>query len=1857
MKHISLDAGNSPVSVVGAACRLPGGISTPQDYWQFLESGRRLTASPPGPDRFSSSALASPSGAPPANYLSGVDLFDAEYFGISPREAMRMDPQHRLFLELAISALEDAAVPTDSLAGQSVGVFLGLYGSDYAWLPEAASCPPDVHSASGGGPVFAANRLSHFLDLRGPSLAIDTTCSSSLVAVHLAVNALRSKECDLALVGGVNLILSAEVAASSASSIPAAKTGRCETFSKHANGTVMAEGGVVLVLRRSTDNPLPGGREIARIQATAVNHDGQASSLTTPNPDAQKDVIMRAAGQNGIDANKIAYLEAHGTATELGDAFEIEGACHAYKSLRSSEIPVPIGSVKAQLGHLEAAAGAAGLLRACLSLDRGKVTAHPLEGEANDLFSRQTTVIPATEPVRLDRDHLIGVSAFSLGGTNAHIVVGAAPAESKSELSGATNSQCIIFPISGKTANALANQLESHIRFCDSHAHDTVPLESLAGTAAGGRMAHAYRTSVVAETKAQLRAGLNRARQALANGQTPKRVTAADRDVVFVLPGHGAQCAGMAQGLLGKDPVFDRAVTRLDAEFATYCDWSVAKLLASSGNGAKLQDARYAQPALFTVQIAMAECLMARGIELSGLIGYSAGELSAMVLSGMLEEETAVRLCSQRAQRLSTAPPGKMVAVRMPVDDLRRLIAGKTPDIAVAAVNGPETTILSGPAESLTSLAQTLESKGHLCIDTGIAYCFHHPAMTEASRNLEQLFGTTETRWSAPRVPVYSCVTGARLTPDDLTRDYWQRSACATLRFDMAAEAALSDGFKTFLEVSPTAVLTGDLRDCMRLSGRKAVAVATLRRGVPDRRALAIAGSELFNAGALSSVVPFNPEGGQWVDLPSYAWQRASHWWPPLRKDTPEKAANNSAPSISTENRKLYYLDWVETAAPCKVSGDTVRRTNMAAAEEAETQRLSDYDHHADLIEKICGHYSLVTLQKLSQGQTIPEPSFLADRHQFERHERRLLHCLFTIARRSGCLRQDGPNNSPATLDFDLIKALEIVRRDVPAIAPELDMIERTGPFIADVLLGKRQALDLLFPDGTANDVADVFSASGIAKVMNGIAAGVIKGLLRERIGAAPLKVLEIGAGTGGTTAEILPLIEATGGSYTITDISQTLLRFADKRFSDHSSPVFQRLDISASPDTQGFSGAAYDVIICANVLHATPDIAQSLTHVRNLLAPGGLLLLCEAVAANPLVDLTFGLTRDWWNYADIALRKDHPLLSGESWTGVLQTQGFEDIRLLPTEKSLSDTLQNAVICANTPPEQAALLLKRHWLVIGKDGALRHHTAKALTAISPNVTQVTSLETATLNNLRDDLPLGIVDLRFLAPRVQEGAGAQHLVDQFRKAVPGLLKTIQVLAGRPGPAPLLVIPTAGATRPIMSAAPADPLQAGLAGLAETIAAEHQDWDVRCPDIHPATVPSVANVVLRELRSPRQEARTAVTGAKRHGARIRLEPAGTTPKPDLDPEALFVVTGGTGAIGLLTAEWLANRGARRLLLAQRGRGSEAAAQRCRKLQDHGLTVTMESVDFADPDAAARFADDLISRKPAGIVHAAGIFSDRLLMSQDWRGFEAALGAKIVGGWEAYRVLSACPDAFLIFCGSSAGLLNPSGLGNYSAANAFLGSLAAHARAAGLKATSLNWGGWSDLGMATRQSDRWFERWQQLGVKSLAPQDLFETLDLAAAGTAHAETWVMDVDWDLYAEGQPDWRRNLVSNLVARTPASNPKSVSLAGTTQSDTPKTAGPLLEPGASSEDRREKIMEIVRERSLVVLELAEHFDIEPDLPLADLGLDSLLALELRGDLCDIFGLPLQHTLLFDCPTLERLVDHLDTEFQRNRTCP
>ena len=734
-----------------------------------------------------------------------MDLFDPQFFGISPRVAETMDPQQRLLLEVSWEGLENAGIAATRLAGTRTGVFIGISSNDYSRLNAGHSLGSDGYSGTGNAFSIAANRLSYLLDLRGPSWAVDTACSSSLVAVHQACQSLSQKECDLALAGGVNLMLSPELTITFSQARMLAADGRCKAFDADANGYVRGEGCGIVVLKRLADAVRDGDNVLALIRGSAVNQDGRTNGLTAPNGPAQQMVIREALQNAGVAPSQIGYVEAHGTGTSLGDPIEVNALREVLMTGRARGQSCWIGTVKANIGHLEAAAGIAGLIKVVLSLQHGEIPPHLHLKKLNPLIT--TDENPLLIPTERQswpngkEPRFAGVSSFGFGGTNVHVVLEEAPA-------GASPPSQPDRPVHVMTLSAkdpaglrkLSKAYEAHLG-----SHPELSLADFCFTANTGRAHLSHRLALVVESAAQLR-------QQLASFAAEQEVSGLHEGhlrgprapgIVFLFTGQGSQYPGMGRELYQTQPAFRRTLDRCDDILRPFLQHPLLEVLYPPGVApSPLSQTAYTQPALFALEFALAELWRSWGIEPAAVIGHSVGEYAAACVAGVFSLDDALQLMAQRAALMQALPPiGQMAAVSASEDRVAAAIEPFGTALAIAAVNSPVNTVISGQRQAIQDVCAQLQAQGIPSKLLDVSHAFHSPLMDPVLAPFDRLAHSLS---FSPQSSTSSPISPANLPPlISSPLNTGTRHLRHTVRFHAGIQSLLDQGFKFFLEIGP----------------------------------------------------------------------------------------------------------------------------------------------------------------------------------------------------------------------------------------------------------------------------------------------------------------------------------------------------------------------------------------------------------------------------------------------------------------------------------------------------------------------------------------------------------------------------------------------------------------------------------------------------------------------------------------------------------------------------------------------------------------------------------------------------------------------------------------------------------------------------------------------------------------------------------------------------------------------------------------------------------------------------------------------------------------------------------------------
>jgi acyl transferase domain-containing protein/acyl-CoA synthetase (AMP-forming)/AMP-acid ligase II/acyl carrier protein len=1821
---------DEPIAIIGIGCRFPG-ADGPAALWRLLCDGVDAITEVP-PDRWDADAAgdplrpASPRLRSPrwGGFLDQVDQFDPQFFDISPREAARMDPQQRLLLEVAWEAMEDAGQVPERLTGSHTGVFIGISTNDYANLQLGQLDQIDAYTGTGNALSIAANRLSYFYDFRGPSMAIDTACSSSLVAIHLACRSLREGECTLAVAGGANVILSPALGINFSKAGVMAADGRCKVFDARADGYVRGEGAGIVVLKPLSRALADLDPIYAVIRGSATNQDGRTNGLMAPSRGSQEAVLAQAYRRAGLSPGAVDYIEAHGSGTSLGDAIEAKALTAILAEGRAPGSGCLVGSVKTNIGHLEAAAGVAGLIKVALALRHRAIPPSLHFADPNPLIPFDG--LPLRVPQTLapwpenGRRAVAGVSAFGFGGANAHVVLTEAPQVRVTQPVDATAEDRVeLLPLSARSPEALA-ALAGRYELALAAG---VPLADLCYTAGARRGHHDHRLAVVGDSPTELSASLAAYRQGAPrpglsaghcrSGQPP--------GVVFVFSGQGSQWYGMGQRLYAQEPVFRDALARCDDAMRPHLDGSldgspnvsiVAELLADHSQSRR-SDIGVIQPAIFAVQVALAALWRSWGVEPEAVIGHSLGEVAAAHVAGALTLEDAAQVICGRARLLRRGnASGAMIAAELSVAEAQEFIAGQRSGVAVAACNSHRSTVLSGDPAVLTDLVTALQQRGRFCRWVDVDVASHSPQMDALRTELTDMLAGL--RPVAATIPMYSTVTADLLSDDGalggvLDGAYWVENLCSPVRFSAVVRRLLDLGNDTFLEVSPHPILLSAVREDAEDLGRTCSLLPSMRRDAPERGTMLTSLGSLYTRGQPVAWEQLHPWGGRCVAAPTYPWQRERFWLDPL-----DSLATSNAP-----------------ARPV-ASDQPVWRGPIRSSVHPQTV-FAEIDVGTELMPALTDH-------RIHGSVVIPAAT--------------LLTCVvagadgaFGAARRS--LRDVVFHRSMVLPDAQQRTVQLVLHGDPPdpvsfecyGLEPGTSGSSGSSGSSQWSLLA-RGTVDTSEPDARI-DGADETHRPGIAqsRCPESISGPSFYRLLAEHgleSGPRFQAVAEIWRRDG----EAIARLTAPAAASSTADADELIAPALDACFQVLAATLPARN--GRSRDTYlpvGVSelrshGTSRNGVWCHALLRAAPHPESDTIEGDVFLvdADGQVavtahgMLLQRIPDTMPATDLRDRLYELRWQPVDLGTPdQDAPSLEVDAGSWVIFGDG----------SATSDTVRQLLEQQSQP------------CVVVEPG----YEDQDFVCLAPGSYRIDPAQPQHFRRLLheafDEAGLscrGVVHLWSLMAAPPAETSIESLESARALVATSVLHLVQALtlSGWPD-TPRLWLVTRGAQRVGGDVEAVSIAQAPLWGMGRSI--EHEHPELRCSrvDLSSRGAAEELHALVQELRADTPDADVALRGSRRYVARLAYYEEGNdavqSPQGPVgfEADATYLVTGGLGGIGRAVATWMAEQGARHLVLMGRGAASNSAQKTLDALRAEGVEVVVARGDVSRADQLAAVLESISASMPPlrGVVHSAGILDDGLLQHLDEQRLRKVMAPKVEGAWNVHALTrDAALDFFVVFS-SAASLLGAAGMVHYAAANAFLDALAWHRHAEGRPALSINWGPWADVGLATRPEQ--LRHVTQLGVEAMPAADGVRALShlLRAPATQVA---VLYVDW-------AQWRSGLRQGLN-RPLLADLGHASLRGGLPGD--HTGGPGARligavRGAGLAESRRLLECYLRDQLAGKLGLTPaRLDIH--LPLSRLGVDSLIAVELRAQIERDLGLVVPVVQLLDGPGVSGLADWL-----------
>lgn len=2189
-------AKTEPIAVVGIGCRFPGGCNDPDTYWQLLHSGTdAVTEVPSG--RWNSDEYYDSNPDTPGKmytkhcgFLEDVDKFDPQFFGISPREAMNMDPQQRLLLEVGWEALENAGQIQERLACSKTGVFIGITTTDYAslYLQSGDHNLIDTYHITGNTLNAAAGRLSYTLGFQGPCMAIDTACSSSLVAVSQACKSLLNNECNQALAGGVNMILSPIASIALCKSKALSPDGRCKVFDTSADGMVRGEGCGIVVLKRLSDAVKNRDNIIAVIRGSAVNHDGPSSGITVPNGLAQEALINQAIANARVKPSQISYIEAHGTGTSLGDPIEIRALGSVFAKEHTKDKPLIIGSVKTNLGHLEASAGIASLIKVVLSLQHEEIPPHlhfkqPSPHICWDELPFKVPTGPVPWPSG-ERKRLAGVSAFGFSGTNAHIILEEAP--NRDELAKMNNEKIKsparinetelkfkrplhILTLSAGKEKALNDLVERYRRRLDQF--PDLAIENICFTANTGRSHLDHRLGVIASSSKELSERLTDILEGKEISDVIKRKTRGDSQpkIAFLFTGQGAQYLNMGRQIYETQPVFRKALDLCDEILRPYLKLPLLEVMyqdqllgvnGDANNTNLLNETGYTQPVLFAFEYSLSELWRSWGIRPSVVMGHSVGEYVAACVAGVFSLEDGLKIIAERARLVqSLAHDGEMAVVFADEALTAKAIGPYKEFVSIAAINGPGNTVISGKRELVQEISAALNTKGIKSQKLTVSHAFHSPLMDPMLADFEQV--VNKVKLSCPKMGIVSNISGRLVTQDIATPDYWLKHARQPVKFAAGMETLQQQGTEIFLEIGPKPILLGMGRLCLKDNER--AWLPSLRPGKSDWQQLLQSLGELYVRGTRVDWPGFDRDYvRKRVTLPTYPFQRARYWLETTKNVYEHKTVTQNivngeichpllgrrlqlagTPEIRFEsqvsrntpafiehhqvfqnvimpataylemavaagvrvfgsknlilkeiifqqalilngdevktlqiillpgnagqyNFQIYSLNQEETRedtdGPCwtlHASGRIFENNNNSGPQQSNfatlksefEDEISVEDHYQQCSKRgIEFGPSFRGLKQLWQkngkaiGRIQLPDELMSEAETFEFHPALFDSCLQVLAaisisgdrnvvylpvgmdsvhiysrpdiqmwsyaemRSNGessqmtktidltIFAQDGRlvasieglqfkktnpdalirdsqeslqdwiykvewrptedsdfhlppvylNDSDAivnrlgplidklnsqpdkdlyndmiahleslsvmyvintlqemgwvfqvnksftteslaneigavsqhkrlinrmmemlleveilrTVDsgwevvkepesYDPNKQIETFLSRYPIIEAELTLLKRCGSNLAEVLRGKCDPLPLLFSEEDSITAAMLYQDTPGALAGNTLFQKTVTTALEHLPSDRKLRILEIGAGTGGTTSYILPKLPPEQTEYIYTDVSPLFLDKAQEKFKDYSFVQYKLLNIEKSPDEQGFGFHQYDMVLASNVLHATRDLRETIEYVHQLLAPQGMLVLLEGTARLRFIDLMFGLTEGWWRFTDNNLRPSHPLLDTNEWRTFLMKNGFSQVETLSSSPEEGGILsKQAVIIAKSVEIKSDEVEteSKSLLIFSDTGGVGRQLAENIRAEGDNCILVfpdKEYKQLSKNNICIN-PFNPTDFQKLFETIKEQHpslhGVVHLwsldLDGFESvSIPDLKTVIQKACGsalylvqslaragfsRP---PSLWLVTCGVTAAGEVFKLSGLTQSPLWGIGKAIALEHPEFNSTQMDLDPESgCEQSAQSILGEIRSKGQENQVAYRGKVRYVARLARYKISKTdfvkPSVSFRQDAAYLITGGLSGLGLLVAGWMVDKGARHLALVGRSSPGPSVRSKLNDLEKSGAQIVVVAADVSREDKVAFVLKQIEEQMPPlrGVIHSAGVLKDGVLLHQNWENFDKVMGPKVEGAWNLHTLTKNMPLDFFVLFSSSASLLGSPAQSNHSAANFFLDTLAHYRNYLGMPGLSINWGAWSEIGYAARhQADK---RVKKKGMGVISPRQglkIIEVLFSQSFSTSGpnlcSQVGVIPVHWKAFMR-----QFSSGSVPVFLSDFIMPRQQDIKDEQETGKRFEILDRLKKASPQESMR-LLISFIKEQAANILKLGtSQFDVSDIL--SNLGLDSLMAVELRN---------------------------------------
>ncbi|MGD1700258.1 type I polyketide synthase [Dapis sp. BLCC M229] len=1850
------------IAIISMSGRFPQAEDTNQ-FWQNLKDGVESISFFSEQELLESGVKAEllndPNYVKASAVMSDIDMFDANFFAYSRKEAEDMDPQQRLFLECAWETIERGGYNPDTYEGL-IGVYAGIGMNQYLFRNLYPNHDPDnpVNSYQlmiSSDKDFLATRVAYKLNLRGPAVNVQTACSTSLVAVHMACQSLLNGECDLALAGGVSIHIPQKVGHLYREGMIFSPDGHCRTFDAKAKGTIPGDG-VGIVLLKRLNNAIADGDSIhAIIKGSSINNDGSLKvGYTAPSIEGQAAVISEAHAVAGVDPETISYIEAHGTGTELGDPVEIAALTQAFNYSTEKKGFCAIGSLKSNMGHLDAAAGVAGLIKTVLALKHKLLppTLHFEEPNPKIDFANSPLYVNTTlsEWKTNGTPRRAGVSSFGIGGTNAHVILEEAPELIKKENS--PERPLHLLTLAAKTPEALEQLVARYQNYIETH--QELEIADICYTANTGRKHFNHRLAVIASNQQELLEKLKAHQSTEAVTEMLSGEISGTR-IAFLFTGQGSQYVDMGRQLYETQPTFQKILDQCNEILKEYLEVPILEVIypkdAQKSSSDLLNQTAYTQPAIFALEYALFKLWESWGVKPDVVMGHSVGEYVAACITGVFSLEDGLKLIAMRGKLMQKLPSGgKMVSVMASESQVTEAIKEYSSQVTIAAVNGPESIVISGESAAITNICSLFESVGVKTKQLQVSHGFHstlmEPMLTEFAAVAKEI------AYNQAKIPLISNVTGTEVGAEITTAEYWVAHVRQPVKFAQSMKTLEEEGYETFLEIGPKPILLSMGRQCVTEDVGEWL--PSLRPGVDEWQQMLYSLGQLYVKGVKIDWSGFDSDySRQKVLLPTYPFQRERYW-----VETPEDQHQKLIPESS--------LSPIVNLLNQGNSEGLIQELNLATQLTKDEQKIlpklldtlvsrhqsyiqfkgnivydfynSVTDISAEAFEKVYGEEQVGFLQFLSFGilpETVPGFSWIKIFSNPNQPNQKEFSKLVSDAQkelRELCFAQVNFLSCQNVLDFGCGYSSDLI--DLAQKHPHLQL---TGYTISSeqAKFGTKQVsayqfqdrIQVLNRDSSQDEFPDNynlvfgFEVAHHIKNKNNLFSNISRHLEQEGL---------------------LVLADFIANSDVDIDHEETSSYFITKqhwveKLSENHLQLISAIDVSQEianflydPDFEESQDALYKKNNDDRVKYAFESYNQLGKLLQKGLASYVLLTAKkqEHQTKQNISQLNQEILDQLLSYSEVATKQ---------WVYELEWKATEAIKKESSTYTNQEKPRTWVLFVShdlNGQELAKMLEKDNKnCVLVSPGDNYKQLDQQHYQINPTNPQDFKELLQTLLTTQEKLE-GVVHLWSLDSSTEDLESAQEL------GCGSVLHLVQGLVSNPESQVVLWLVTQGTQSVGQNSQVSQVQQAPLWGLGRVIAAEHPELQCRRVDLDQTSNSSEAlQALAKELLDPDIEDQIAIRQGVRYAPRLARPSHNYLEQQQqvkLEQEGCYLITGGLGALGLEVAQWMVQQGAKHLVLTGRSNPSEKAVEIIKQLEQTGTQVSVLLGDISHKQDVAKIIDSIQNSLPPlkGVIHAAGVLDDGVLQQMSWDRFTKVMAPKVQGTWYLHELTQNLDLDFFVCFSSITSFLGSPGQGNYAAANAFMDGIAHYRQAMGLPGLTINWGAWSQGGMAVSLTSQHQNRLQNTGISSIAPEKGLEILGKLLSQSV-SQVGVFPVNWSQFfaqlSEGvqTPLFLEDFASSRLAK---------------KSKSEEFLGELAV--LPEKKRHQRMVDYLQIKVGKLLGSSQSQLPNTQLGFFDMGMDSLMAVELRNILSHSLGSSISAATLFEASNIQKLAKYL-----------